>query len=96
MRYVEAFSIGNISVEVSNQKHRFQSPLKRLAKWGITNFIKGQIGSLLGTAFTALLPGVAISVALLTASIALYLALCYPGLESLAPVVLGLAVGVLL
>ena len=94
MQYVE-YRIGSLTVEIPMPKRKKQHPLKRLAQWGIGAFVKGQIGSLLGTLAASVFPTFAISGALLIASTALWIALAYPGTETIAPMILGLALGVL-
>ncbi len=89
MRYVSWFEVGGLT------KPKKINPLKKAVQWGMGMFIKGQIGSLLGTGLASMLPGLAISGALLIASYCFYQALCQPGSESIAPMVLGLAMGVL-
>lgn len=96
MRYVEVVTIGNLAVEVSPQPHSTQHWIKRFTKWGMKHFIKAQTGSLIGLITAALIPSVSIPVALLVSSIIFYLALENPGMESLASLVAGLALGVLI
>jgi len=109
MRYVESFRINeNTTVEVDprqevyrqrqaiNQlKSRLFRPIKNLAKWGVGAFIKGQVGSLMGTIGASAFPTVAISGALLIASLALYFSLIHPQVTTVAPVILGMALGVI-
>lgn len=94
MQYIE-YRIGSLTVEIPTPKRKKQHPLKRLAQWGIGAFVKGQIGSILGTLAASVFPTFAISGALLVASTALWIMLSYPGTETIAPMILGLALGVL-
>lgn len=71
------------------------NPIKSIARWGLAAFVKLQIGGLLGGGLALILPGLAVSIALLIASSFLYEALTVPGHESIAPMLLGLAIGVL-
>jgi len=96
MRYIEVLTIGNLAVEVSPQSHSKQHWLKRFTKWGMKHFIKAQAGNLIGLITAALIPSVSIPVALLVSSLIFYLALENPGMESLASLVVGLALGVLI
>lgn len=74
---------------------KYSRGFKGVAKWALGTFIKGQIGSILGGIFSTLMPGLAISGALLIASFALYIAISNPGTEAIAPMILGLAMGVI-
>lgn len=94
MQYVE-YRIGSLTVEIPIPTRKKQHPLKRLAQWGIGAFVKGQVGSILGTLAASVFPAFAISGALLIASTALWIALSYPGTETIAPMILGLGLGVL-
>jgi len=105
-RFIEVLSINeNIAVEVDpkqelyREKQAFKQlifrPLKRLAQWGISSFIKGQIGALMGSLGASLLPAMAISGALLIATLALYFSLIHPEVSALAPAILGMALGVI-
>jgi hypothetical protein len=76
-------------------KHRLFRPLKRLAQGGIGAFIKGQVGSLMGTLGASAFPAIAVSGALLIASLALYFSLIHPQVSSIAPAILGMALGVI-
>lgn len=96
MRYIEVLTIGNLAVEISPQPHTKQHWLKRFAKWGMKHFVKAQAGNLIGLITTAIIPSISIPVALLVSSLIFYLALDNPGLESLASLVVGLTLGVLI
>ena len=109
MRYVESFRIDeNTTVEVDprqevyrerqaiNQlKSRLFRPVKNLAKWGVSALIKGQVGNIFGMIGASAFPTVAISGALLIALLALYFSLIHPQVTSVAPAVLGMALGVI-
>lgn len=94
MQYIE-YRIGSLTVEIPIPTRKKQHPLKRFAKWGMGAFVKGQIGTILGTVIASVFPSFAVSGALLIASTVLWMALCYPGTEAIAPMILGLALGVL-
>jgi hypothetical protein len=105
-RFIEVFRVSeNITVEVDPRqelerekqalKQLVFRPLKRLAKWGLALFVKGQVGSLLGTLGASAFPAMAISGALLIATLALYFSLIHPEVSALAPAILGMALGVI-
>jgi hypothetical protein len=108
-RFIEVFRINdNTTVEVnpywevrcqkqqiSMFKRRLLKPLKRFSQWGLGSFIKGQVGSLLGTLGAYAFPAMAISGALLIASLFLYFSIQHPDLTTGAPVILGMALGVI-
>lgn len=94
MRYIGCLQVNGISVEIP-ENQRKESLLKKAAKWALGSWIKGQIGAILGGLFTAIAPTLAVSGALLIACAALYLMIGNPGMEAIAPTILGLALGVL-
>jgi hypothetical protein len=77
-------------------KKRYTQPFKRLLCWGAGVATKVQFGNLLGSLGAIAFPQVAITTALLVTCAALWFALAHPaGTECLAPIVAGLAWGVL-
>lgn len=76
-------------------KQRYTRPFKRLLRWGATSLAKVQLGNLIGSLGAIASPQLAIPAALLIASLILWFVLAQPGAECLAPIVAGLAWGVL-
>ena len=76
-------------------KQRYTRPFKRLLRWGAGFATKAQLGNLVGNLSAIAFPHLALTGALLLSCAALWFALARPGAECLAPIVAGLAWGVL-
>lgn len=76
-------------------KQRYSRPFQRFMKWGVGIATKAQLGNLVGSVSAIAFPHLALSAALLLSCAALWFALARPGAECLAPIVAGLAWGVL-
>lgn len=76
-------------------KQRYSRPFKRLLKWGAGFAARTQVGNLVGNLGAIAFPHLALTGALLLSCAALWFALARPGAECLAPIVAGLAWGVL-
>jgi hypothetical protein len=76
-------------------RQRYTRPLKRLIRWGAGAIAKSQLGNLVGSLGAIAFPQLAVTAALLVSCAALWFALGRPGGECLAPIVAGLAWGVL-
>ena len=76
-------------------KQRYSRPFQRLLKWGAGFAARTQVGNLVGSAGAIAFPHLALTGALLLSCAALWFALARPGAEVLAPIVAGLAWGVL-
>lgn len=76
-------------------KQRYSRPFKRLLKWGAGFATKAQLGNLVGSVSAIAFPHLALTGALLLSCAALWFALGHPGGECLAPLVAGLAWGVI-
>ncbi len=76
-------------------QQRYSRPFKRLLKWGAGFAARTQVGNLVGSIGAIAFPHLALTGALLLSCAALWFALGHPGGECLAPIVAGLAWGVI-
>ena len=76
-------------------RQRYTRPFKRLIRWGAGAVAKSQLGNLIGSLGAIAFPQLALTAALLVSCAALWFALGHPGGECLAPIVAGLAWGVI-